>query len=583
MQIKEAYKGFEIRWDKNDPLFEQKKEAVKSIQGYRWRPDLGCWLIPKYKQTEVERLMKMFSVFGDPVLDLPQQIFDLPPMPELTIDIPLKRELFHYQGQGVAKGMEFKQFINGDKPGLGKTAQAIATAIGLQCKCILVICPKTVKYVWQREWKIVAGMQSIILGDKNNKSWVRYYEAGLVKVFITNFESLKKFFVKPGWEKPAKGGVLVKDIPLKDNASLFDCVIVDESHRIKEENTMTTKYTIRLCYKRPIVMNLTGTALINKPKDLIPQLFCINQLHNIVSHIPMPVNDRGMPTDQSGYNRFINRYCGGTTNGESNLKELQYRLKKVCYFSREKSEVLKDLPDKMRQLIYCDITNRAEYDIAAKKFVYYLKEYKKCDEKEQARKLRGGILVQRNILRNLVARGKIECVKECIKELIEADQKVVVFGNLKDVLEEVRDAFPSFVPLTGDENEKQREENIYNFQNRQKTNGITCTYGAGGVGVTLTTASNSVHTELPLTDAILEQSIDRMHRIGQKDSVLAKLTIGRDTIDEYVYERIIMRKRILSNEVLGTEMIDDEIIDDMLSFFDRTMKDVTADAEEMQG
>ena len=76
-----------------------------------------------------------------------------------------------------------------------------------------MICPASLKINWQREWKKFTGKDAIILDDRNKNNWHRYYEMGCCDVFITNYESLKKFFVED-----FAGGV-TRSIKLKPVAS----------------------------------------------------------------------------------------------------------------------------------------------------------------------------------------------------------------------------------------------------------------------------------------------------------------------------------------------------------------------------
>jgi SWI/SNF-related matrix-associated actin-dependent regulator 1 of chromatin subfamily A len=130
-------------------------------------------------------------------------------------------------------------------------------------------------------------------------------------------------------------------------------VAIDESHKCKDGTTQQAKFVMGITKGKEYVYELTGTPVVNKPKDLIPQLIILNRLTDIVSHIPDATG-----RDKSGYRRFLNRYCGGG-NDATNLKELNYRLNKYCFYRREKMEVLKDLPAKLRQVVLCEISNRA--------------------------------------------------------------------------------------------------------------------------------------------------------------------------------------------------------------------------------
>ncbi len=165
----------------------------------------------------------------------------------------------------------------------------------------------------------------MILDDKVVDTWPFFWEAGMNQVFIVNYESLKKFFVQK-LLKPK--GWMLADVVFRDIIKLFKSVIVDESHKCKDFSAQQSKLTMGIANGKEMVICLSGTPVVNKPKDLAPQLGIMGQLQNF-----------------GGYQNFIKRYCSGP-NKASNLRELNQILRQNCFFRREKKEVLKDLPIK---------------------------------------------------------------------------------------------------------------------------------------------------------------------------------------------------------------------------------------------
>ncbi len=563
LQILHTGRGFEVSFKYNPAIVE----AVKSINGAYFRSKDKTWIIPRHREWEVKMLKETFGLMVDPEIDMPEQFGEIPELPDLEVDIPLKRQPFSFQRRGIARGMQLKRYILGDQPGLGKTLQAIATVEGLQCKCILIICPNTLKMNWQSEIFAATGNKSLILSDKTKSSWQTFYKVGMIKYFIVNYESLKKFFVQAGWQKP-KVAYKLKDIPFRECVDLFDAVIVDECHKTKDGSALQSKLTMGICKGKEVIIGLSGTPVVNKPRDLIAQLVVIDRLSEIVSHIPQPTDTHGKLVDYSGIRRFENRYCDGG-NGQSNLKELNYRLNQLCFFRREKHDVLKDLPDKIRQVILCEISNRAEYTKAENDFINYLKEVKGCTDAEVKKKLRGQMMVKIGVLKQISARGKIEAAQEYIDEVIEGGQKIVVFCHLKEIVRELKGIYPGAVTIVGDDDMTARNSNIKSFQNDPAVNIIICSLSAAGVGITLTASSEVLLIEFPWTDALLEQAIDRTHRIGQNNKVRAALLLGEHTIDRYCYE-VILKKRDIHKQVTGSnDNAEDEIIDELLNLFNQ--------------
>ena len=119
--------------------------------------------------------------------------------------------------------------------------------------------------------------------------------------------------------------------------------------------------------------------------------------------------------DFGGYKHFVDKYCSGLKKA-SNVKELNWRLWQSCFFRREKSKVLKQLPDKTRQYLEVDITTRTEYKRAEADLISYLRNYKDADDEKIARSLRGEVMVKMGILKAVSARGKIKAAAEFIHD-----------------------------------------------------------------------------------------------------------------------------------------------------------------------
>lgn len=547
MTITETDKGFEIRFQ-----FDRRKvEAVKQIQGARFYGDLKAWYVPAYRTREIDELKKKFNVTDQAVLWAPENYDTIPDLPYLDQPISLKEKMFPYQERGVAYNLIHKKTIIGDQPGLGKTCQSIATIIAAKAFPCLVICPSTLKINWQREWNKWTDKRIMILSDKVKSTWPTYYNVGMVDVFICNYESLKKYFVE-SINKPNKDAALrLNHIAFKKSVSLFKSVIIDESHKCKDHSTQQAKFVMGIARDKEYVLELTGTPVVNKPKDLIPQLHILGRLEEF-----------------GGYKRFMDRYCAGGS-GSSNLKELNYKLNTICFYRREKTEVLKDLPAKIRQVLLCEITNRKEYQEAADNFVRYLRDVKGCTDQEVAKKMRGEIMVKIGILKQISARGKMEEVKDFVDEIIEAGEKVVLFCHLKEIALKLKDLYPKAVTIRGDDDMISRQRSVDLFQRDPKTQIIICSIKAAGVGITLTASSRVGFVEFPWTFADCEQCEDRTHRIGQVNSVTATYFLGEETIDRYCYELIQKKKSIAQTITGATDDVEEDVVDHLLNLFNQ--------------
>ncbi|MCZ8144887.1 DEAD/DEAH box helicase [Flavobacterium sp.] len=554
MQIIEHPTEFHVKIP-YDRFRVRNQNLVKMIDGATFNWPKKAWVVPFSKRKELEVLQqKTRAEWVKFDANNPEKVMEIPPMPDLDFELNIvNRDNGHvprpYQLQGIARGLQLKRFINGDEQGLGKTLQSIATIYAANMKgesvfpC-LVVCPATTKTNWQREWKMWTGMDAIILDDKIKDTWHRYHEVANINVFIVNYESLKKYFVD---YYPPKGQMKdSRDIKLNPRASLFKSIIIDEIHRLKDPSTQQTKIVLRISQNKNFRIGLTGTMVVNKPIDAAPQLSII--LGN-----------------QFNYKAYKNRYCEGG-NGASNLRELSTMLYNFCYFRREKKDVAKDLPEKQRQTILCDITTRHEYQKAKNDFVKWLED-SGCDDEEIARKLRGEIMVRMGALKAISARGKMNEVKEFIHEIIDSGEKLVLFHNLHEIGDEIRRLFPNAVSVNGRMSSEEKQKAIDGFQKNPNVQLIVCNIKAAGVGITLTASSRVAFIEYPWTYADCAQCEDRVHRIGQTNSVMCTYFLGHNTIDEELYQ-MIQEKRHIGNTITGaTDEMNMEFVDKVINLF----------------
>lgn len=523
-------------------------KCVKRIPSAEWNMDGKFWKVStddyNYLKVMADWAIKNRYCSGVKAYkeEQPVQDYTLPPMPTLKVEHGLKMEPYPYQKEGIAYALMAKRCFFGDEPGLGKTMQAIGAVSITKAFPCLVICPSGLKVNWQREFMKFAGIQAVILNDSNRLNWQSFWEMKnkegnpMCKVFITNYESLKKFFVRNVKESSR---FTLKSINFDPRVDLFRTVIIDESHKCKSTKTQQAKFVEGICKGKEYIFELTGTPVVNNNTDLIQQLKIMGRLD-----------------DFGGYKYFTERYCGGV-NKSSNAKELNWKLRKVCFFRRLKKDVLTQLPDKTRMYITVDITNMDEYHKAEHNLIEYLRVFKKADDEKIQKALRGQVMVQMGILKQIAARGKIKAASELISDTVEGGSKLIVFGFLKEVIAQLKEAFPDAVTVTGNDNDKEKQYSVDSFQNDEKTKIILLNYKSGGTGLTLTASSNVLFVEFPWTYADCCQAEDRAHRNGQKNAVLCQYLLGKGTIDEYMYS-IIQTKKEISNGVTGTDDVVEE-------------------------
>jgi len=534
------------RWDAQEKEWIVKKESVCYPPGRdaRWYVEaFAQWAVAKRYCANISRRSESHDV-----------VYEIPQMKDFSGEHYMQLEPYEYQLEGVRYALDHQRCIFGDQPGLGKTLQAICTVVKAHKEAhiygdtfpVLVICPAALKVNWQREFKKFAGINAVILDDKNRDCWERLYELrrsdgdSYAPVFITNYESLKKFFVT-GIKDHAR--MTLRSIVFDERVKLFKSVIIDESHKCKSSKTQQSKYVEGICKGKRWIFALTGTPVVNNNTDLIQQLKILGRLD-----------------DFGGYKQFVGRYCDGPKQS-SNLRELNYRLWMCCFFRREKAKVLTQLPDKMRQYITCYITNRKEYDDAENDVIKYLRQYKNASDDRVARAMRGQVMVKMGILKQIAAKGKIKAVSEFIHDIIDGGEKLIMFAYLKDVVDALKNEFPDAVTVTGSDDIKAKQNSVDRFQNDPECKLIILNYKSGGTGLTLTASSRVGFIEFPWTYSDCEQAEDRAHRNGQNSAVNCYYFLGDKTIDRYMYN-VIQTKKDIANEVTGTTT---QVAEDMLN------------------
>ena len=518
-------------------------KCIKRIPSARYMSDGKCWEVAT-RDAQYLRLMAQWAQDKRLVAqvrwlkdDEPVISYEPLPMPTLSVPHNMLIEPYEYQKEGIAYALEKKRCIMGDEMGLGKTAQAIGTMTASGAFPALVICPASLKLNWQREFKKFGGINAIILDDSNRNIWQNILRMKrsdgkpFAQVVIVNYESLKKFFVR---RLNRQERFTLKSIEFDERVRLFRSVIIDESHKCKSNKTQQSKFVQGIAQGKEYILELTGTPVVNNNMDLIQQL-----------------NIMGRMEEFGGFTKFVGRYCAGM-NKSSHLKELNYRLRQSCFFRRQKKDVLTQLPDKTRSYLVTDISNRKEYNDAERDILKYLKDYTNADNEKILKALRGAIMVKMGILKQVSARGKIDSAVDIIHNTIDGGEKLIVFCFLKEVVAALKSEFPEAVTVTGDDNDKQKQRAVDQFQENAACKLIILNYRSGGTGLTLTAASNVLFVEFPWTYSDCCQAEDRAHRNGQKNAVTCTYLLGSGTIDEYMFN-LIQTKKEISNGVTGTE------------------------------
>jgi SWI/SNF-related matrix-associated actin-dependent regulator 1 of chromatin subfamily A len=252
--------------------------------------------------------------------------------------------------------------------------------------------------------------------------------------------------------------------------------------------------------------------------------------------------------------------------GATNTDELQRKLREHVMVRHLKEDVLTELPPRQHQCIelpanglqyLVDEENEAEDRFAEHRARLEREKQEAIDSGNQdtfeqaamnLRKLFEAHFTEMAVLAHKVAVAKLPKVLEFCLELLEGEDKIVVFAHHHDVEAALEKAFTEAgietVRLTGLESDKQKDAAVVAFQEgtaRVFIGGLK----AAGVGITLTKARRAVFAELDWTPGVMDQAGDRLHRIGQTDSVLLTYIVLEDSLDSKKVGMLVEKRAVL--------------------------------------
>jgi hypothetical protein len=419
--------------------------------------------------------------------------------------------------------------ILADDMGLGKTLQTLAWIAWMReqpdfdGKPVLVVCPKSVVQNWISEAeRFLPGLRTLIWrgGDAQN---------------------LKRSVAKQDL-------VVINYAQLRLSAEaltgrVWHAVVLDEAQYIKNPASQTAVTACTLQGKHRLA--LSGTPIENRLMDLWSIMqFAMPGLLGLRTHFQRQYDSR---TDVLARRRLAARV-------------------RPFVLRRTKNEVAKDLPARIEEDLLVEMEGKQKtlYTAELKRARQALLKIKTTKELD---KDRFNVLTSLLRLRQICCHpglvseehgyadsAKLEALTDLLEPLIEQGHKVLVFSQFVDMLERVErelDArdWTSFM-LTGETED--RGELVEEFQTHEGAAVFLISLRAGGMGLNLTAASYVVLFDPWWNPAVENQAIDRTHRIGQTQQVIAYRLVAKDSIEEKI-RQLQRAKSALAGDILGEE------------------------------
>ncbi len=407
---------------------------------------------------------------------------------------PFQGQLFPYQQKGLSWLLFLYEAgfsgLLADEMGLGKTVQVLAFLTQREGK-VLIVMPVTLISLWKQQIEQFLPGTDVYV----HQGATRYIEElDKHSMILTSYATLRS------------DGLEFAQIS-------FDTIILDEAQAIKNATTQIaqTIFTLRSRFR----LALTGTPIENR----------IEEIDSIFRFL--------LPVTPKKLHPFILR--------------------------RTKEEVGLELPEKIVQVIGID-PSEEEYQL----YEELLRNKRTSLMQKIAEE---GLPAHRMEVLELILRLRQQCCHprlldptyagECAKfntvlhdleEVIASGHKAIVYSQFTSMLALFLEEFIArgwnFVYLDG--STRDRETPIHEFQNNPDISIFLISLKAGGVGLNLQAADYVFLYDPWWNSAVEEQAIARAHRLGRKNTVIARKYYCTQTIEAKILD-LQSKKRAIAD------------------------------------
>ncbi len=451
----------------------------------------------------------------------------------------LESVLRPYQKQGTAWLHFLRENgfggILADEMGLGKTLQTLAFLRFVRQqqpsgKPMLIVCPTSLVFNWLAEAKKFTPTLRVLAlhGTERHAQFAQMEHHDLI---ITSY------------------GLIRRDAG-RYREFEFDTVVLDEAQHIKNRQTQNAQAVKAVRSTHRLV--LTGTPLENSVLDL------------------WSIFDFLMPGYLGAAKDFRERYELPIIKAKS--VEAQQRLARRLrpfLLRRLKQEVASDLPAKLEQVAFCELTSD-QRQVYQQVIEASRKEVLEAVGAQGLAKSRMVVLTALLRLRQVCcdlrllklehvnpanASGKLDLFSELLEEVVDGGHRALVFSQFTSMLALLKERLDAadipFCYLDGSTTD--RGAVVQRFQEQATIPVFLISLKAGGVGLNLTGADTVIHFDPWWNPAVEDQATGRAHRIGQTKVVTSYKLITRDTVEEKILTLQNRKREIFQATLEGGE------------------------------
>ena len=512
----------------------EEKEIVKAIGDYKFDKVSSTWGFPLHKLVDIIDNLK---VSYDPET---QKIYNQLCQEKqeyhgkINLANKIKSETcqvdaldgvnlemcYQHQKKAVTLAAMFGNYALFLETGTGKSLVALKLIEYWKCRTMIIAPLSTLESVWINEIKKWSQLKSVVLWQ-NLKEFNNGYD-----VYLINYEQFK---------------ILIKKTHIENK---IQCLIVDESSKLKNPKSDISKAVLLFKDKIPHRLCLTGTPAPNNLLEYWGQMCFINS-----------------DTLGDNFYRFRNTffyscgYGGYMYRPMRGAKEAIIERVSRQAFSVRKEDCL-DLPDRVYEMryVYMDQVQKAAYEMMKKENILEFKESITLAANELAkimklRQITSGWSINTEGIPIFISDVKIKALKDLLEEIPE-DKQVIVWLNFHFEINQLKEEFKDIAcTLYGEMTQKAKEKSIKDFQ-EGKYRLLLAHPLSGGWGLTFTNCHYVIWFSLNYSQEQYSQANDRVYRIGQNNKVTYFLLLAKDTIDEVIY-KVLDKKVNLMEECLN--------------------------------
>lgn len=440
----------------------------------------------------------------------------------------IRVKLYPYQIEGIKFAFANLKSIIADEMGLGKTVQAIGMAELLKkqqlSSSVLIVCPTSLKYQWQREIEKFTGCKALVVEGNMTKRRIQYEDDEYYYKIVSYHAVCND--LKSGYNLQT------------------DLLVLDEVQRLKNWETQMAK-SIRLL-KSSFTVALSGTPLENKLEELYSVVELVDQ-YALGPYYEF--RDRYIKTDETGM-----------TIGYEHLNEIKSRLSNTL-IRRRKADVALQMPQRQDTTIYVTMTEmqaaqHEEFRQIMARLVLKWRRFKFLSETDRLKFIRAltsmRMIANSSFILDQKSREdtKIGELANMLDGIIQSgDEKVVIFSSWERMTRIIASELDKlgivYSNLHGGVPSEKRRELVDNFNLNSECRVFLST-DAGATGLNLQAGSIIINMDLPWNPAVLEQRIGRIYRLGQKRNIQVINYVSKDSIEEQIEDKIRFKSALFS-------------------------------------